>query len=64
MQGLNFETYQDEECIGIEDKMLKLRKSSGSYKNYDSNFYKVWLEVFINYIFILVSLFRTIALYF
>ena len=61
MRGLSFEAYQDEKRIGIEDGMLKLRKSSGSYKDYSSSFYKVWSEAFINYISILVSLFGTTA---
>lgn len=59
MGKLSFEVYQDEEHIGIKDGMLKIQKSSGSYKDYRSSFYKVWLEVFINYTSIPVSLFRT-----
>ncbi len=57
MRGLSFEAYKDEEQIGIEDGMLKLRKTSGSYKDYSHSFYKVWSEAFINYTSILVSLF-------
>lgn len=57
MRGLSFEVYQDEEKIGIEDGMLKLRKTSGSYKDYGSNFYEVWSEAFINYTSIMLSLF-------
>lgn len=58
MQGLGFEAYQDEE---VEDGMLKLRKTSGSYKDYGNNFYEVWSEAFINYTSILVLLFGTTA---
>lgn len=61
MRGLSFEAYQDEERIGIEDGMLKFRKSSGSYKDYGSSFYEVWSDAFINYTSILVSLFGTTA---
>lgn len=38
-RGLSFEAYQDEERIGIKDGMLKLRKTSRSYKDYDSTFF-------------------------
>lgn len=41
MRGLTFEAYKDEERIGIEDGMLKLRKTSGTYKDYGSSFYEV-----------------------
>lgn len=61
MQGLSFKAYQDKECISIKDRMFKLQKLSGLYKDYGSNFYNVWLEAFINYISILVSLFGTSA---
>lgn len=46
MQGFTFEAYQDKEKIRIEDGMLKFRKTSGTYKDYGNNFYKVWLEAF------------------
>ncbi len=61
MRGLTFEAYKDEEKIGIEDGMLKLRKTSGIYKNYGSSFYEVWSEAFINYTSIMVSLFGATA---
>lgn len=64
MQGLSCEIYQDKECIDIENKILKLWKSSRLYKDYSSSFYNVWLEDFINYTFILISLFETSAPYF
>ncbi len=57
MRGLSFEAYKDKERIGIEDRMLKLRKTLGSYKDYCNSFYEVWSEAFINYTSILVSLF-------
>ncbi len=41
--------------------MLKLRKTSGTYKDYSSSFYEVWSEAFINYTSIIVSLFRAMA---
>ncbi len=37
MRGLTFEAYKDEERIGIEDGMLKLRKASGTYKDYSES---------------------------
>ena len=61
MRGLIFEAYKDEERIGIEDGMLKLRKTSGTYNDYGSSFYKVWSEAFINYTSIMVSLFGATA---
>lgn len=56
MQGLSFKAYQDKERIGVKDKIWKLWKSCGLYKDYGNNFSKVWLE---DYTFVLVSLFRT-----
>ncbi len=61
MRGLTFEADKDEERIGIEDGMLKLRKTSGTYKDYGSSFYGVWSEAFINYTSIMVSLFGATA---
>lgn len=61
MRGLTFEAYQEKERIGIENGMLKLRKTLGLYKDYGSSFFEVWSEAFINYTSILVSLFRAIA---
>lgn len=63
MQGLSFEAYQDKERIGIEDGMLRLWKSFGLYKNYDSSFYEDWSEDFLNYTSILVFLFGITAPY-
>ena len=41
----------------MKDGMLKLRKTSGNYKDYGNNFYEVWSEAFINYTLIMVLLF-------
>ena len=38
MRGLSFKAYKDEERISIEDGMLKLRKTSGLYKDYSNRF--------------------------
>lgn len=38
MRELCYETFQDEERIGIEDGMLRLRKTSGSYKDFGREF--------------------------
>lgn len=61
MRGLTFEAYRNKEKIGIEDGLLKLRKALGTYKDYRSSFYKVYLKAFINYTSILVSLFGATA---
>ncbi len=37
--------------------MLKLPKTSGTYKNFGKSFYKVWADAFHNYTTILVFLF-------
>ena len=57
MRGLRFDTFQDQERIRIEDGMLRLRKTSGIYKNFAKSLHKVWLEAFHNYTTILVALF-------
>lgn len=57
MRGLRYEAFQDQERIGIEDRMLRLRKTSGTYKDFGKSFHEVWSEAFINYTAILVSLF-------
>ena len=44
IQGLTLEAYKDKERIGIENKMLKPQKTSGTYKDYGSSFYEVWSE--------------------
>lgn len=61
MQSVSFEVYKNEKKIGIENGMLKLRKILGTYKNYDSSFYEVWSETFINYTSIIVFLFGAIV---
>ncbi len=48
---------QNHDRVGIEDGMLKLRKTSGTYKDFRKSFYKVWADAFHNYTTILVSLF-------
>lgn len=57
MRGLRYEAFQDQERIGIEDGILRLRKISKTYKNFGNSFYKVWGEAFINYIAIVSLLF-------
>ena len=61
MRGQRYESYYDQERIGIQDGMLKLRKTSGSYEDYGKSFDKVWSESFLNYIAIMVSLFAPIT---
>lgn len=44
--------------IGIKNRMLQLWKSLGIYKNSGKSFYKVWIDIFYNYITIPVFFFR------
>ncbi len=57
MRGVRFDSLHDQDCIGIEDGMLKLRKTSVTYKDFGKSFYEVWADAFHNYTSILVSLF-------
>lgn len=57
MRGHHYELLHDQERIGIEDGMLRLRKTLGTYKDFEKLFYEVWSESFHNYTSIMVSLF-------
>ncbi len=57
MRGLQLDSLHDQDRIGIEDGIFKLRKTLGTYKDFDKSFYKVWADAFHNYITILVSFF-------
>ncbi len=57
IHGLQFDSLHDQDRIGIEDGMFKLRKTSGTYKDFGKSFYEVWTDAFHNYTTILVSLF-------
>ncbi len=57
MRKLRFDALQDHNWIGIEDGMLRLRKTSGTYKGFGKFFYDVWADAFHNYTTIPVSLF-------
>ncbi len=57
MRGLRFDSLYDQDCISIEDGRLKLRKTSGAYKDFGKSFYEVWADAFHNYTTILVSVF-------
>ena len=57
MRGLQFDSLHDQDRIGIEDDMLKLRKTSETYKDFGKFFYEVWADAFHNYTTILVLLF-------
>ena len=56
MRGLRFDTFQDQEQIGIDNGMLRLWKTLGTYKDFGKSFHEVWSEVFRNYTTILVFL--------
>lgn len=60
MKGQSFEAYDDQDRIGIHDGSLRLRKSSGSFKDYGKTL-DIWLESFDNYAMIVISLFGTTA---
>ncbi len=62
MCGLWFDALLDHNWIGIEDGMLRLRKTSRIYKDFEKSFYDVWSDAFHNYTTILVSLFSKEAL--
>ena len=51
MRGLRLNALQDHDRIGIENGMLRLRKTS------EKSFYNVWADAFYNYTIIFVSLF-------
>lgn len=42
MRGFRFDSLKDHDRIGIEDGMLGLRKTSGTYKDFGKSFYEVW----------------------
>lgn len=58
MQGVYFDSMQDHNCISIKNSMLKLRKTSETYKDFGKSFYKVWTGAFHNYMTIFISLFE------
>ncbi len=58
IRGLWTDSLHDQDRIGIEDSMLKLRKTSGTFKDFGKFFYEVWADAFHNYTAILVSLFE------
>ncbi len=57
MRGHRYESYHDQDRIGMKTGMLRLKKNSGTYKDFGKTFYEVWSEAFINYTGIMVSLF-------
>ncbi len=42
MRRLRFDSLHDQDRIGIEDGMLELRKTLGTYKDFGKFFYEVW----------------------
>ncbi len=62
MRGLRFDSMQDHNCVGIENGMLKLRKTSETYKDFGKSFYEMWGDAFYNYTTIFVSFFGKKAL--
>ena len=57
MRGLRFQVIHDKNCISVKDGMLKLRKISGTYKDFSKSFYEIWADIFYNYTTIFVSFF-------
>lgn len=56
MQGYHYESLHNQEWIGIEGEILRLRKTFGIYKDFGKSFYEVWSESFLNYTSIMVTL--------
>lgn len=42
MRGLRYEAFQNQERIGIEGGMLRLRKTSGTFEEFGKSFHEVW----------------------
>ena len=59
---LRFDALQDHDRISIEDGILRLRKMSVTYKDFEKSFYDVLADAFHNYTTIFVSLFSKEAL--
>ena len=57
IRRVRFDSLHDQDRIGIEDGMLKVRKTSGTYKNFGKFLYEVLADAFHNYTNILVSFF-------
>jgi hypothetical protein len=62
MRELQFNKLNDINRIEIENEMLKLKKTSRIYKNFNKTFHEIWSKFFLNYIFIMISLFEKIVL--
>lgn len=62
IRGLRFNTLQDHDRIGIDDKMIRLQKTSETYKDFGKFFYNVWADAFYNYTTVFVFLFGKQAL--
>lgn len=60
MKSQSYEAYDDQDRIGIHDGSVRLRKSSGSFKDYGKTHY-IWSESFDNYSMIFISLFGSTA---
>ncbi len=56
MHELQFDSLHPQDHIGIENSVLKLRKTSRTYKDFGNSFYEVWAYAFYNYTTILVFL--------
>lgn len=50
---------QDNNCISIEDGMLRLQKTLRTYKDFWKTFYELWADAFYNYTTIFISFFST-----
>ncbi len=62
IRRLPFDALHDHNLIGIENGILRLRKMSGTYKDFGNSFYDVLADAFHNYTTILVFLFSKGAL--
>ncbi len=61
MQRHRYKSYYNHNQISIQCGMLKLKKNSGTYKDFGKTFYEVWSGDFINYKEIIVAFFGFIS---
>jgi hypothetical protein len=58
MRELQFDRLNDLNRVEIVNEMLKLKKTTRTYKNFESSFHEIWFEFFLNYISIMISRFE------
>lgn len=61
MRDICYDTYHDQDRIEIEDGVLKLKETTGKYKDFGKSVHNVWSNGFLNYAMIMLSLFGPTA---